>query len=673
MVTLAPARAADQLSLSVAELDGAGWAARDVRIDLDAEAEKALGVAIGIGQLTLPEPIGTVPRLQFTCAHLRMVQGHVACRHGELTVDHPLLAGARLSAEFRFDTNGAKVNAGVRLLASSGGRFDVRLDGGVDRWTLRGEFAQASAAELVARVRSIAPLPVSAGAGRVEGWVELGGSGGQVQQIAMSLRGLGLMFDHEQAAVAAEGLDTRFDLDAVNEAGVWRASASVRFDRGALLAGPYLLEPRNGVALASQAELRWAPHHRELELSSLSFDYPGVLSLSARARLALRDRARLLEGSVQVPVTPIGAAFDVFVRPLLIGTALEQLGAEGQVGVEAHFGTKDRGRIGVVLGEVTVRDARDRYVIEGLNGHLGWNTAAQDTLSLLHWRGGRVFGLPFGAASTRLVAQGDGVHLEREVEIPVLNGGLVISSLRIIGLTTGDLQARMDGHLRPIRLQPLMEAIGLPPFAGTLSAMVPDTTFSGDTLEVNGALLLSVFDGDVIVRDLRLQDPLGALPVLTADIQLRALDLEALTRTFSFGRIEGRLEGKIARLRLERWYPIGFDARLASPPGGRAPRRISQRAIDNLSSLGAPGIRGALSRSVLRVFSEFRYDRLGLSCRLVNGTCEMGGIAPAPGGYYIVKGGGVPRIDVIGYHRRVDWDELVRRLRAATAVRPATP
>jgi hypothetical protein len=45
----------------------------------------------------------------------------------------------------------------------------------------------------------------------------------------------------------------------------------------------------------------------------------------------------------------------------------------------------------------------------------------------------------------------------------------------------------------------------------------------------------------------------------------------------------------------------------------------------------------------------------------------MDGVAPAPhGGYYLVKGRGIPRIDVIGNSRRVDWPRLVQQLKAAT-------
>jgi hypothetical protein len=41
----------------------------------------------------------------------------------------------------------------------------------------------------------------------------------------------------------------------------------------------------------------------------------------------------------------------------------------------------------------------------------------------------------------------------------------------------------------------------------------------------------------------------------------------------------------------------------------------------------------------------------------------MDGVAPAERGYYIVEGGGLPpRIDVLGFNRRVDWKVLLSRI-----------
>jgi hypothetical protein len=171
----------------------------------------------------------------------------------------------------------------------------------------------------------------------------------------------------------------------------------------------------------------------------------------------------------------------------------------------------------------------------------------------------------------------------------------------------------------------------------------------------------------VTLRNLSLERPFGLVPRLQVDARADNIDLETLTRTFSFGRIEGRLNGRIDGLDMESWRPVAFDAEFATPEDDRSRHRISQRAVDNISSIGGGGVGGALSRSFLRFFEDFPYDRLGIRCRLENGICDMGGVAPAKKGYYLVKGRFIPpRLDVIGYADRVDWDTLIAQIMAVT-------
>ena len=178
---------------------------------------------------------------------------------------------------------------------------------------------------------------------------------------------------------------------------------------------------------------------------------------------------------------------------------------------------------------------------------------------------------------------------------------------------------------------------------------------------MDGSLDLEVFDGAVRIRRLSIADPFGVIPVLRADVDFQDLSLDALTSTFSFGNIQGKLQGRVHGLMLKDWEPTTFDARFATPDDDDSRRRISQRAVENLASLGGAG--AVLSSTFLRIFEEFSYRRLGISCRLSNGICEMDGVAPAERGYYIVEGGGLPpRIDVLGFNRRVDWKVLLSRI-----------
>ena len=113
---------------------------------------------------------------------------------------------------------------------------------------------------------------------------------------------------------------------------------------------------------------------------------------------------------------------------------------------------------------------------------------------------------------------------------------------------------------------------------------------------------------------------------------------------------------------LVNWLPVRFDASVASSAGSYR-KKISQKAVQNISSLGGAGAAAAVQRSVMSVFENFGYDRIVLSCALRNGVCAMDGEVARDNSYYIVKGGGIPAINVMGYNHSVDWDELLNRLK----------
>ena len=182
-----------------------------------------------------------------------------------------------------------------------------------------------------------------------------------------------------------------------------------------------------------------------------------------------------------------------------------------------------------------------------------------------------------------------------------------------------------------------------------------------DRIELEGGLSVNVFDGFVDITRLSLQGPFGPSPVFTGDVQLRQLDLGAMTSVFDFGSITGRMDGSINELRLVNWNPVAFKASLLAGSGGR----ISQRAVNNLTSVGGGGMAAGLQGAVLKLFKTFGYKRIGLNCTLQASVCHMGGLDNDADGYTIVEGSGLPRLQVIGHQAQVDWPTLVRRLKAA--------
>src|SRR5262249_22162691 len=143
------------------------------------------------------------------------------------------------------------------------------------------------------------------------------------------------------------------------------------------------------------------------------------------------------------------------------------------------------------------------------------------------------------------------------------------------------------------------------------------------------------------MRNIALADPFGKAPRLTADLDMKGLDLDLLTRTFSFGNMQGRVDAEVAGMELSSWRPVKFDVRVRSSPGDY-PRKISQKAVENITALGGASAAAAIQRLFLRFFQQFDYEKLGWSCRLEKGVCRMGGIENTASGYVIVKGRRMP-------------------------------
>ena len=78
------------------------------------------------------------------------------------------------------------------------------------------------------------------------------------------------------------------------------------------------------------------------------------------------------------------------------------------------------------------------------------------------------------------------------------------------------------------------------------------------------------------------------------------------------------------------------------------------------------GLGNSLQAQALKLFDDFGYRRIGISCKLAEQVCDMDGLGSAGNGFIIVQGSGLPRLTVVGYNRRVDWPTLVERLTAVT-------
>lgn len=647
-----------ELVLAVGEVEGSGWSAEDINLEISYDEPAHATLHATAGLVRLPPPIGEVRAVRIDCSEAVVTAASARCTRGLARLQHPLIKDVAFPVEFTYATPN-QVGLNIRQLPLASGSANVQLESKDARWrlSLKGDGLDVAALATVAAVKLPADMTTT---GTLALNLAAAGDGAGPRKVILSAVLEALGFTNAASTRVGESLALKVNLDARHAAQGWAFEGDLNWNGGQLYVEPLFLDAaERRLRIAAKGE--WRAPEQVLAIEQLKLDQAGVMSAQGLADIDL-ESAQVRGAQIELIEAQAAGLYDIWLQPFVIGTAVDALEVAGSL--EGSLAYRDGAirQAALKLDKVRVEDTLARFGIHGLNAAIAWRDSAAPQPWRIAFEGGHAYRLSIGAAQMNFESAARDLHLTKPAEIPVMDGKLRIADFRLEDLGSGSLQWRFDAELLPISLEMLTQALEWPSMAGKVSGTVPNVRYAQGALTVGGALEVRAFDGQIGVDKLRLGDPLGLVPQLDADLVVDNVDLEALTRTFEFGKIEGRLSGQVSNLKLVNWAPVQFDAEFATPAGDRSRHRISQRAIDNLTRVGG-GVSGVLSTGFLRFFESFSYDRLGLSCRLRGAVCVMGGVAPAKRGYYIVKGAGIPRIDVIGYNSEVGWRDLIERLK----------
>ena len=354
--------------------------------------------------------------------------------------------------------------------------------------------------------------------------------------------------------------------------------------------------------------------------------------------------------------------YALVLKPMVEKSAFGNLKVSGKA--DWHFVVKNLQPISFELNlkDANIEDLNGKFALNDINAHIPWDyeTAKNVTLS---YSSGHVLKIPLG--NTYLQAELNRYSLTApSLVLPMLDG-----ALKLEDVSAAYLSQQWFWHLKmqldPISMSEFSKALGWPIMQGKIDGQVPLITYAAKQLNMDGKMQFNMFNGSVAMEGLRIDDPLGNVPRLYANLQMRNIDLGDLTRTFNFGAIEGKLEGDVKDLQLENWKPVRMDA-IIQTADGKHLKKVSQRAVENITALGGAGTAAALQRTFLRFFKEFNYEKIGLSCQLRQDICKMGGVESTPTGYIIVKGKGAPSVSVNGYTEYVSLSDLIARIKRIT-------
>ncbi len=477
-------------------------------------------------------------------------------------------------------------------------------------------------------------------------------------QVAGPLRIRAASFDTPDGAIAGANLGARLDIDArLGEQDLFTIDGQVL--GGELLFGTTYVSLQERPVDLHVSGLQGA---QGWQLPRIVWRDRGVLAVEGSAALDPQADVRALDLRLHSPdLEPLAGAY---LSGWLGRAGLSGLEFDGAADalVQMRDGNLDQALLR--LHDTRLDDPRGRFALNGLDGDVQFSATTPVT-SELRWRGGELYGLAFGPTGLPFRSADGILRLADGVSLPILGGVAGFDHLQIRPPGAGQaLDLRFGLTLKGIDVARLSEALDWPAFTGQLSGTIPEARYADEQLQFDGGLTMQLFGGEVAVDSLAMERPFGVLPTLSADIVFDDIDLTALTGAFDFGSISGKLDGRIADLRLVNWQPVAFDAQLRTDrhPGVR--QRISQRAVQDLTSVGDASLVGSLQAQLIGFFDDFRYSRIGIACRLSGTVCTMDGLGSAGEGFIIVEGSGLPRLTVVGFNRRVDWPMLVERLAA---------
>ncbi len=672
--------AIENATLDIERVEGTGWKAEGIVVRLDLPAG-GVGASATVSRLSLQSPEQTFADVRIQCPSVVISNESIACDNARVTGTLGTLGVQTLTGRVAYArTNG---DLELQLAGLQLGKGRVALNAALREagWQAQAELDRVELDPLLSLARQLdLPLPALAGTGQLSGSVAATGSQETLQRATVKATLADVTASNEEGSLAAEQFSVTLQAEITHSQGDWRFMADLQSDSGQAYAQPIFLD-LGAHPMRASARGAWL-RDGTLDVEHFSLDHRDVAQGEGSARLNLEAEQPLQALQLRLAGLQFPGAYQAYFQPLLLDTAFKSMTTAGAIAGEIALADGAPQKVDLRFDAVTLDDGARNFVLRDLSGELHWLDAATPVassdddddeadeprtaaISQLRWSGGTLLNLDLGASGLTFRTQARQLRLIEPARIPVLDGALDLESFRVRNAGQPNMAFIVDASIQPISVSQLCKAFGWPEFGGRLSGTISKLRIRQSVATLGTTLQAQVFDGTVRISDLRLEQPFSKWPRFHSNIALENLDLALVTSAFSFGQITGRLSGDINGLELFNWSPVAFDARLTTPPKDRSKHRISQKAVENIGSIGGggAGVTAALSSGFLRFFEDFNYDRLGFSCRLKNDVCHMDGVAPAPnGGYYLVKGKGIPRIDVIGNARRVDWPRLVQQL-----------
>jgi len=648
------AYAIENFSLTFAHMEGNGWQAQNIQLQLNQLTETDFSSHILIAQLQLPFIKTAFKQFIIDCPQTYYSAEKILCVAGQFHLSHEILSDLSGHLTFSYDLLQQQLQLTLTQVDFADGQLDLSLQMGKNFWQGDMDLRQIN----LSKINELFPQSLTiTGNADLDITITQGDEKQQIDVVATVTEG---NFANADFTQATENLLFNINLQAIHSNEQWQLQSDLMIQQGGIYSEPIYTTFDDQVAKLAVL-LTW--QENRLIIQQLTYQHGEAIDLTAKGIFNLIPLFAIEDLSIQATFPRLQDFRDTYLASWLETKSFNNLILEGNATVNLDW-TASGIHCLTTLHQVNLTDSSLKIGLLDLNGRLQWH----DQLPLpshLSWSSGYVAkGVSLGAGQLAVQFFGDQITLLSPLHLPILEGALQIETFDLTHFFQPEkMQWTFKGRVLPISLAEIMAAFHLPEIEGQFALILPNISYKNQMIVIDKPIVIKLFDGQIMVKQLTVKKPFSRLATLNAEISLNQLNLAKLTHITKFGEIQGGLSGFINQLTMINWQPITFNAYFATPKNSVLPRTISQKAIDNLTNLGGGGTVDTLSRAALSVFKEFSYQELGWGCELKNAVCYMHGVDSKEEGYYIIKGGGLPRIDIIGYNREVDWQTLLTRLK----------
>lgn len=656
------ANALENLTFDVEHIKTKDWQLSNVSLSLFDLQNPSQQLSLHIKKIVLPKPFSGIKLFDIQCSKFTWQDNKIDCISGQAKIKsntfHPN------PFFFSFSLTEQKSSFSIKNLKLAQGSLSLTAKEQGQNWSVKLKTKNLKLKQLHSYLSKENRLLDDISGGKVNAEIKLTGNHLGLNSLLIKALFKQLSLQGNKGKIAIEAVDLDWDSQAKLSKGKWQWQHVQKINRGELYFEPVYLKIKDKALTLTANGI--GDKQGDIQLQQAKFVHQDVMELSAQG--FYKSDFGVKQAHVSARINHLDAFTTQYISPFIEQTGYQGFKLQGKLDAEIDIAESVVTHVAADIKSLLVSDDKNRLAINNMNGVINWsNNSAFNVSSNINWDQIRIRAIPVEQSQLKFLFKQKQITLLEQTSIHLLDGSLDIKQFKWQNTTEDEPKVYFEGGINQLSLEKLSGALDWTPLSGNISGYIPGVNYENKTLTVNGELQVKLFDGTVKINKLSSSGLFTDFSKFSMEMEINNLDLLEITKKFQMGSMEGRISGYVNDLYLENWEPITFYAWLGTPEDDDSRHRISQKAVENIASIGGGGAADIISKGFLRFFDSFNYDRLGFGCYLNQGVCQLMGVEAAEQGYYLIKGGGIPRIDIMGYNTRVDWHVLMERLSRITS------